>query len=76
MTEIQFKNLLAFAMLMSGGNILSKSPGYIIEKASRYISLKAIISRNEFDWGLHPVLKLAFDAYCEEWRGHIKALNK
>jgi len=77
MTETQFKNLLAFCVLMAGDSIFSKSPKYIIEKASRYLDLKSIKFENEFDWGLHPTLKReCFETYCVEWQSHIKALNE
>jgi hypothetical protein len=76
MTSIQFKNLLAFLFIMGDGSMMTKSPEYIIEKANRYIDIKNIKSEVEFEWGLHPTLKRAYDAYFFQWEVHINNLDK
>ena len=76
MNKVQFKNLLAFLFIMSNGSeIFSKSPDYIIEKANRYLDVKNIRDEEEFYWGLHPALKKAYDAYCEQWEWQINNLK-
>ena len=72
-TPNQFKNLLAFAVLISDESpgVLNVAPRYILEKWWRYIGTEHVGSLPDTDrWqtGMHPTLRVLFDAYCAKWR--------
>ena len=39
-------------------------PDYVIEKYKRYVESN---KKDEFEWGMHPLLKERFDEYCERF---------
>lgn len=66
----QFKNVLAFCILMAGEKIMQTSPDYIDEKLTRYLGEEAVEAiRNEpnFKWGLDGPNTLIMIRYLEKW---------
>jgi hypothetical protein len=67
---VEFRNMLAFLVLMSGNNILSKSPDYIWEKYIRYVvapELDHVKKNINYDWGLDDKNRRIFERYIETW---------
>ena len=69
LTDNQFKNILAFVMLVSDESpgVLNLAPGYIEEKYWRQFDTPP---PDDHFWqtGLHPMLRRLFDDYCRHWR--------
>lgn len=73
MTINQFKNLLAFCILMGGGRVITKSPDYILEKYGRYVGHGDEIGKDGFyRWGLDHVNQGTFLGYLDLWKTHIE----
>lgn len=71
MSPNQFKNLLAFLVVMTNedATLLSKlSPDYIVEKFARYAGVGTLRDDDGWQWGLHPTLRRYFDDYVEAWK--------
>jgi len=63
----EFKRLLAFIFIMFGEEVpFVRNPHYILEKYVRYIKFPQV--KNEYLWGMHPILKGRFNAYCEKFK--------
>lgn len=63
----QFKNLLAFLILMGNEQILGRSPDYILEKLSRYAGEVNTPDTDEWRWGLDSNNQRLFDDYLTLW---------
>jgi len=78
MTRNQFKNLVAFCILMEGsGGILEKSPSYVEEKFNRYvtrISSSRTTSEEEYRWGLDHSNESILKHYLKKWKALIHIL--
>lgn len=66
----KLKNIFAFLSILFGEDancveaIMNMSPEYMLEKYERYVEA----TRNEWEWGLHPSLRIMiFNPYFERW---------
>jgi hypothetical protein len=63
-----FKNIMAFLFCMLEdweGSVASLHPNYVKEKFIRYIQCPAV--KNEYIWGLHPLIKQRLEDYCNKY---------
>lgn len=65
-----FKNLVAFMVLMSGEEILSKAPPYLAEKFRQYtgLSISQISASDDQSGWLDLHNKSIYDAYLAKWK--------
>lgn len=69
MNENQFRNLIAFCVLMeSGEGIRDKSPDYVMEKFERYVGKES----SEWQWGLDFLNQNKLAQYLKDWDKNIK----
>ena len=63
----EFKRLLAFLFILQDDmfELQELHPAYILEKYIRYIKHPAV--KDEYLWGLHPLLMRRFEAYCAKY---------
>lgn len=72
MTQNEFKNLVAFIILMEyGKGISEKSPGYIVEKFYRYVNKDS----DDFNWGLDMINAGKLEKYLKKWGENIKRIS-
>ena len=72
-TETEFRNLLAFLVLMQGGDgLMKKSPEYILEKFHRYVGQDL----PEWKWGMDVYNIRTFKAYVFMWTKHLNFNDK
>lgn len=65
MNKDEFKNLIAFCILMQNGEgIITKSPDYVLEKYERYLETS---EKEAWKWGLHPVSQRLLNEYIGKW---------
>lgn len=62
----EFKNILAFCVLMGGREVIEKSPDYIVEKYNRYVGSN--IPNENYPWGLDSNNTRIFEEYLDKWR--------
>ena len=74
MTQNEFKNLVAFILLMEyrKEGVIGKAPSYIIEKFYRYVNR----DNDEYKWGLDMINKSKLEKYLKKWGEHIERMEE
>ena len=72
MTQNEFKNLVAFIILMEyrKEGVMGKSPSYIIEKFHRYVNRNG----DDYNWGLDMINAGKLEKYLKKWGEHIERI--
>lgn len=77
MTINQFKNLLAFLVLMRAVDVYDlPAPDYIVEKFARYGVVGALRDDDSWQVGLHAVARAKFHTYIAQWSLHLEEMEK
>jgi hypothetical protein len=79
LSDDQFKNLLAFLVLMANDRILDKSPDYIAEKFGRYVVPRTdpgydVRHEEAWPWGLDSANTTVFNKYLTRWGEKVYTL--
>ncbi len=61
----ELKRVLAFLLIFQDDSPGLPNPLYLLEKYMRYIKEPAV--KDEYLWGLHPLLMCRFENYCDKY---------
>lgn len=75
MSPNQFRNLLAFLIMMRAEPFDLPAPSYIVEKFARYGTPSTLRDDDNWEAGLHPVYRAKVQAYLDHWSLHINEME-
>lgn len=67
LTQIQFCNLLRFALIIKQ-NVVDSSPAYLLEKYTKIIGDPKLISKEESKGVIHALLENTVKVYLDYWK--------